>query len=66
MNFELTKYKIFLGKGTVPLSTPDRGQPSGPLIIFVFFASVAMLGRIIKFWSFIFLTETYFIGKWRM
>ena len=26
----------------------------------------AKVGRIIKFWSFIFLTETYFIDKWRM
>ena len=25
-----------------------------------------MVGRIIKFWSFLFLTETYFIDKWRM
>ena len=29
MHFQLTKYKIFLGKGRCPLSTPARG-PSGP------------------------------------
>ena len=48
----------------------DLGQnPTEPLVtslvckVGLFYSSV--LGRIIKFWSFIFLTETYFIDKLR-
>ena len=45
MNFELTKYKIFLGKGALPPCNPRQGaSPRDPRVIFLTLKVVKVLG----------------------